>query len=368
MPSTKTIHIQFNKDNKYLGKVNPGHDIQDGHFNVEVSHDEHEDVEKNHEQAEYIHKFLGGKCKIDNEKRLEGLVKTESTLAELAKQTLKNYIKANVEDRLLRQTGASFKSGKSGDEFNKAEETDVDKKREKGMETALNKLTKEDLDESLNDKNKIFHGVFIRDTNGNYSHDSTHKLRSDAQDAVDSHEAKGAFHVPLSQDEAKSLNNADHTSINALMQSKRKSGIKGTFKMNEMNESFKEFAKMDADTLSIEAFKATKAANDSNSISKHHTASKLHSMAAMKHADNGVADLAAMHDKHYNKHLDKVESMSGYIKESFGAKILSAIINNKPIQAQEEFAMGLSSIIKDRIETRKQEIAKSVFGGTEPSN
>ena len=249
----KTVHIQFDKKSKYLGKVDPTQDIKDGHFNIEVSHDEHEDVEKNKENADHIAKFLGGKSKIDNEKRLEGLVKVESTyplfgdtdmdtvrqkvkqhgrnpdtlkqgesvhlfthkhegnvaqvhydphidkykvlakssstkgvhmkffnkvenahahakawvkkpvnesmdysieldessvpteqsLLEISKEKLKNYIRANVEDRLLRQTGASFKSGKSGDEYNKADETETDEKRKKGMDKAMDKLTKE---------------------------------------------------------------------------------------------------------------------------------------------------------------------------------------------------------------------------------
>lgn len=91
---TKTVHIQFNKENKYIGKVDPGHDIQDGHFNVEVSHDEHEDVEKNKEDADHIHKFLGGKQKIDNETRLEGLKKMQEqqTIDEISDETKSSYI------------------------------------------------------------------------------------------------------------------------------------------------------------------------------------------------------------------------------------------------------------------------------------
>lgn len=261
---TKTIHIQFDDNKKYIGQVNPAEQLKKGYLNIEVSADEHEDIEKNKDSADYVHNFLAKKS-------------GKKFLTEISKEKLKDYIRANVEDRLLRTSGASFKSGKAGDEYNKADETETDEKRKKGLDKAMDKLTKEDLDESL-------------------------------QEA-----------------------------------------------------SFKEFSQMDADQLSMEAFKASKDANNSRSLEKHHRASKLHSMAAEKYVNKGISDLAAMHDKHYNKHLDKVEHLAGYMKESFGAKILSSIINNKPIDAQEQFGHALGEIIRSKMDTLRQEVGARIF-------
>jgi hypothetical protein len=68
----------------------------------------------------------------------------EETINELKKSTLASYVKGAMKDREERATGASFKSGAAGDKYNKADETPKDVKREKGIDTALGKLTKED--------------------------------------------------------------------------------------------------------------------------------------------------------------------------------------------------------------------------------
>jgi hypothetical protein len=70
----------------------------------------------------------------------------ESRVDELSKNTLKSYVKANKEDTVQRVSSDSFKSGAKGDKYNTADETHKDKMREKGMERALNKLTKEGID------------------------------------------------------------------------------------------------------------------------------------------------------------------------------------------------------------------------------
>jgi hypothetical protein len=66
----------------------------------------------------------------------------KETVSELSKETLKKYAKANVQDQLDRATSDSFKSGQAGDKYNKAPfDTPVDKKREKGLSRALDKLS-----------------------------------------------------------------------------------------------------------------------------------------------------------------------------------------------------------------------------------
>jgi hypothetical protein len=64
---------------------------------------------------------------------------------ELKKSTLASYVKGAMKDREDRATGASFKSGAAGDKYNKADETEKEVKRGKGIDTALNKLSKEDV-------------------------------------------------------------------------------------------------------------------------------------------------------------------------------------------------------------------------------
>jgi hypothetical protein len=90
-------------------------------------------------------------------KRIKGVEKAANRLSkeqdvkedveqinELKKSTLASYVKGAMKDREERATGASFKSGAAGDKYNKADETHKDVKREKGIDTALGKLTKED--------------------------------------------------------------------------------------------------------------------------------------------------------------------------------------------------------------------------------
>jgi len=70
-------------------------------------------------------------------------------LDEISRKTLGNYVKAASDEIQDQVSGSSFKSGKAGDLYNKSEDTAKTSKRRKGVETAMNKLTKEDLDESL---------------------------------------------------------------------------------------------------------------------------------------------------------------------------------------------------------------------------
>jgi hypothetical protein len=70
-------------------------------------------------------------------------VKTKKeSINEVSKELLKKYIKANVQDQLLRSTSDSFKSGRAGDQYNKDPfDTPVDRKRERGLDRALNRLS-----------------------------------------------------------------------------------------------------------------------------------------------------------------------------------------------------------------------------------
>jgi hypothetical protein len=69
---------------------------------------------------------------------------------ELSKGTLGNYVRANANDQVQHASSQSFMSGKKGDKYNTADAWDArTTKREKGMDRALNKLTKESLDEAI---------------------------------------------------------------------------------------------------------------------------------------------------------------------------------------------------------------------------
>ena len=71
----------------------------------------------------------------------------EEQIDELSKTTLGNYIKANKADTVDRASSDSFKSGKAGDTYNKADETHKDVMRKQGLDRAVNKLTKEETEE-----------------------------------------------------------------------------------------------------------------------------------------------------------------------------------------------------------------------------
>ena len=79
-----------------------------------------------------------------------------AALDEVSKDTLKSYVKKNKEDTVQRASSDSYKSGAAGDKYNKADITDKDTRREKGMDRALNKLAKENFNPQLSD-NPMFH-------------------------------------------------------------------------------------------------------------------------------------------------------------------------------------------------------------------
>lgn len=71
-------------------------------------------------------------------------------VTELSKHTLGNYVRANANDQVQHASSQSFKSGKNNDKYNTSDAWDArTTKREKGMDRALNKLTREDLDEAI---------------------------------------------------------------------------------------------------------------------------------------------------------------------------------------------------------------------------
>lgn len=73
----------------------------------------------------------------------------ETNLPEISKPALGRYIKAASKDIEQRASSQSFKSGQAGDKYNKADITPQDIRREKGIDRALSKLTREtqDIDE-----------------------------------------------------------------------------------------------------------------------------------------------------------------------------------------------------------------------------
>lgn len=62
---------------------------------------------------------------------------------EISKPALKRYVKAAGKDLIDRASSDSFTSGKAGDKYNKADATEKDTRREKGIDRALDKLGKD---------------------------------------------------------------------------------------------------------------------------------------------------------------------------------------------------------------------------------
>ena len=67
----------------------------------------------------------------------------EDDVNEVSKATLGSYIKKASGDLADRVSGSSFKSGKAGDAYNKADPSRQEKNRERGISRAVDKLTKE---------------------------------------------------------------------------------------------------------------------------------------------------------------------------------------------------------------------------------
>lgn len=70
-------------------------------------------------------------------------VKAQGIVDEVSKPTLARYVKAAGKDVEQRASSQSFASGKRGDPYNKADSTHADTRREKGVDLALRKLTRE---------------------------------------------------------------------------------------------------------------------------------------------------------------------------------------------------------------------------------
>jgi hypothetical protein len=69
----------------------------------------------------------------------------EEQINELKKSTLASYVKGAMADKEMSATSSSFKSGKAGDAYNKSDESPRETKRAKGIDRALNKLSKESV-------------------------------------------------------------------------------------------------------------------------------------------------------------------------------------------------------------------------------
>lgn len=67
----------------------------------------------------------------------------EKKVDEISKPAMARYVKAAGKDVEQRASSQSFKSGQAGDKYNKADTTHKDTRREKGIDRALGKLTRE---------------------------------------------------------------------------------------------------------------------------------------------------------------------------------------------------------------------------------
>lgn len=66
----------------------------------------------------------------------------EEKIEEISKDSLKSYVKSAIEDKVQQTSSDSFKSGKAGDFYNKSDDTPRTKKRDKGIDLALDKLSR----------------------------------------------------------------------------------------------------------------------------------------------------------------------------------------------------------------------------------
>lgn len=330
MPSIKQIHIQFDPQNKYLGKVDPGHDIQDGHYNVEVSHDEHQDVEQNKHNADYIAKFLGGKKKIDNEKRLEGLVKVEQSLVEISKNKLSNYIANAASDLAQRSTThASIASNQAINRMGKNDpdkEKELDKdrddnfskiiKRKENIAKAAYKLTKEDLD--------IVEGLSDEDLEYIFEYEI--------------HQRKDGKYV---DDEGNVFDGKDMHS-----NSWRKRVVSNNYSLSRKYNNPKSSGSNIEQDVPHDVYFGDK---------------KWKTFPSKSHAQNVANKLNAKNGNTNASIKPSIQNEDTEMKESYGAQILDSIINNKPIEAQEYFGAAMANIIKSNIDSLKQDIAKNIF-------
>lgn len=85
----------------------------------------------------------GGAVAADRKARGVDVATGTHKVNELDRSTLKKYIKAAGKDVEQRASSQSFKSGQAGDKYNKADPTHRDIRREKGIDRALDKLTRE---------------------------------------------------------------------------------------------------------------------------------------------------------------------------------------------------------------------------------
>lgn len=87
------------------------------------------------------------RLKMYSQQIAERVLNKNKKLAELDKSTLGNYVQANAADQVQRASSASFKSGAAGDKYNKSDDTHKEKMRQKGLERAVKKLTKESIED-----------------------------------------------------------------------------------------------------------------------------------------------------------------------------------------------------------------------------
>jgi len=80
---------------------------------------------------------------------------------EVSKGTLGNYLKRAHQDVVDRASSSSFASAQAGDQYNKADATAKDQKREQGMNRAVDRLTKENDDKEA-DYGKIYQDMVSR--------------------------------------------------------------------------------------------------------------------------------------------------------------------------------------------------------------
>jgi hypothetical protein len=470
---TKKFHIQFDKENKYIGKVDPTHEIIAGHYNVEVSHDEHEDIEKNKENADHVASIIGNKEKIAPKN--EGLEPATLANKSFTFSGITHYAKGHQVnapgivddithgeiDSVKRDsiTGKPVYSVKynlpkghpmtndpeTGDPsdrttYNGLWHHDELMKHNKPISEATYPLFGDSDLDTVNQKIKK-HGrnpdtVKQGETVHVFTHRGEHGFAQVHYDpSLDKYKVLGKSNVKKgvhakyfdkdsdAHAHAKDwVKNPIHEMVDELMEiskqklanyikdasydvlrrssdkataaSKQSAAImsgnqereeEGSKERGEIHDKMlkrtsginKAASKLTKEDLDEGKFDLISMANDHKKIAdaakeKMYSArdkeerdehqydynfnmSQHHALMYKHHSENGDESSANLHKKEHSNFTRKT------MNESFGAQILDSIINNKPIQSQEQFGLAMANVIKTKIDDMRQEMSKEMF-------
>lgn len=366
------LHIQFDKDNKYIGKVDSAHEIIAGHYNVEVSHDEHEDIEKNKDNADHIASIIGTKQKITNEA-------TYPLFGDSDLDTVNQKIKKHGRNPDTVKQGETVHVFTHRGEHGFAQvhyDPSLDKYKVLGKSNSKKgvhaKYFDKDSDAHAHAKDWVKNSIhemendlleLSKQTLANYIKNASYDVlrRSSDKASAASKTTTGIFTGDKEREEAgskerdeihdKMLNRTSN--INKAVNKLTKEDLdEGKFDLVSMANDHKKLADAAKENMYTARDKF-----DRDDFEHEYKTNMLqhHALMYKHHDENGDQTLATQHKQEYEKFKGKK------MNESFGATILDSIINNKPIQAQEQFGLAMANVIKSKIDDMRQEVAKDIF-------